>query len=128
VSPANYTEAHGEDGGSQRFFQSKFMLENIFGNVQQQQADLQRQLGEQTVQAESGDGAVQVTATANFEIQNIKIDAAKFGLAATEELEDLLLVAINRVIEEARRAQGEASAKMIKDMFPFGDLDQFMKG
>ncbi len=104
------------------------MLENIFGNVQKQQEDLQKELSTVRLEAEAGDGAVKVTASADFQIENIKIDASKIDFKEIEQLEDLILVAVNRAIEMARQASGDASAKMIKDMFPFGDLDQFMKG
>lgn len=102
------------------------MFGDIFGNVQQQQADLQKKLADIFVEAESGDGAVTVKASANQQIANIKIDTTKVALNDTEQLEDLLLVAVNRALEMGREKASAETASLIKDMFPFGDLDSFM--
>lgn len=104
------------------------MLEDLFGNVQKQQQEMQQKLAELLVEAESGDGAVTVQAGGDLHIENIKIDPTKIALNDREQLEDLLVVAVNRALDLAREKAGEESAKLVKNMFPMGDFDQFMKG
>lgn len=101
------------------------MFDNIFGNIQQQQADLQQKLSGILVDAEAGDGAVTVQAGADQHIENIKIDPAKVDLSDREQLEDLLVVAVNRALELAREKAAAETAKLLKDLLPFGGPGDF---
>ena len=78
------------------------MFDNLFGNIQQQQEELQRELAQIFVEAEAGDGAVVVRAGADMHIENLRIDREKADLSDPEQLEDLILVALNRALEQAR--------------------------
>lgn len=100
------------------------MFDNLFGNIQQQQAELQQKLAGILVEAESGDGAITVEAGADQHIENIRIDPAKVDLNDREQLEDLLVVAVNRALEMAREKAGVETARLLRDMLPggFGDL------
>ncbi len=98
------------------------MFDNIFGNIQQQQAELQAKLAGIIVEAEAGDGAVTVQAGADQHIENIKIDPSKVDLNDREQLEDLVLVAVNRALEMAREKAAAETTKLLKDMLPFGGL------
>jgi nucleoid-associated protein EbfC len=104
------------------------MFGDLLGNMQQQQADLQQKLSTIIVEAESGDGAIIVKAGADQHIASIKIDPSKLDMADTEQVEDLMIVAVNRALELAREKAGTETAQLLKGMFPFGDVDQFMKG
>lgn len=103
------------------------MFGDLLGNMQQQQAELQQKLAAIFVEAEAGDGAITVKAGADMHLENIKIDPAKLDLSDREQVEDLLLVAVNRALELAREKAGEETGKLIKDLFPFGDMGQFPK-
>ena len=96
------------------------MFGDMMGNMEAKQAEMQEKLAAVTLEAEAGGGAVKVTANATREITNIAIDKSKVDLTDTEELEDLLLVAVNRVIELAAEKEAEASQQMINDMLPGG--------
>ncbi len=96
------------------------MLENMFGNMEEKQQKMKEALVNIIVEAEAGDGAVKVEANAAREILNISIDKEKVQLEDLEQLEDLLLVAINRVIEQASVKEAEESQKMVSDMLPPG--------
>lgn len=104
------------------------MLEDLMGNVQKQQGEMAEKLAQITVETESGDGAVTVVATADMQIRNITINTEKVALTDKEQLEDLLVVAVNEALEAAKIKAAAETQKLIKDMFPFGDLDQFMPG
>lgn len=96
------------------------MFGDLFGNVEQQQKDLQEKLAKIEVNGESGDGAIKVTANANQKILNISIDKAKLDWEDSEEVEDLLLIAMNRTLEKAAQTQAAESQKLIQNMMPPG--------
>ena len=102
------------------------MFDNLFGNIQQQQEELQRELAQIFVEAEAGDGAVVVRAGADMHIENLRIDREKADLSDPEQLEDLILVALNRALEQARQRAAEETQKRLKGMLP-GGFDQFLK-
>jgi DNA-binding protein YbaB len=101
------------------------MLDNLFGNLQQQQEEIQRKLAQTFVQAESGDGAIVVNARADSRIENIKIDGSKLDTNDLEQLEDLLLVAVNRALELARQKAAAETNKLIKGLLPGGMEEMF---
>lgn len=103
------------------------MFDNIFGNIQQQQAELQQKLAGILVEAESGDGAVTVTAGADLHLENIKLDPARLDLNDREQLEDLLVVAVNRALDLAREKAAAETGKLLKDLLPFGNPEDFPK-
>jgi DNA-binding protein YbaB len=95
----------------------------MLGNIQEKQAEMQQKLASISVEAEAGDGAVKVTANATRQITDIKISSdLKFN--DYEELEDLLLIAVNRAITKAAEIEAAESQKMISEMLPpgFGNL------
>lgn len=104
------------------------MLDNLFGNLQKQQEELQQKLAETFVQADAGDGAVVVTAGCDMHIENIKIDPAKLDLSDAEQVEDLVLVAVNLALEEAKAKAAVETNKLLQGMMPpgMGDLGGLM--
>jgi len=96
------------------------MFGDMLGNLQENQEKMKEALTAISVEAESGDGAVKIQANAAREILNISIDKEKISLEDTEELEDLLVVAMNRVIELASAKEAEESQKMVSNMLPPG--------
>ncbi|WP_235297206.1 YbaB/EbfC family nucleoid-associated protein [Portibacter marinus] len=96
------------------------MFGDLMGNMEEKQKALQEKLAKIEVQAEAGDGAVAVKANGNKEVLNIKIDQNKITLEDVEELEDLVLVAVNRALELAGEKAEVESQSMISDMLPPG--------
>ncbi len=96
------------------------MFGDMLGNMEEKQAEMKKKLAEMSVNSESGDGAVKITANANREITNISIDSEKLDLSDLEQLEDLMMVAINRALELAAEKEAEESQSLIKDMLPPG--------
>lgn len=84
--------------------------------MNEMQEQMKKQLSEQTFTAEAG--AVTVSCNGNRAITNISIQAA--ALEDHEELEDLLVVAINRVLEDAANYEAEQAGGMMKNMLPGG--------
>lgn len=96
------------------------MFGDLMGNMEERQAELKKKLADVLINSEAGDGAVKITANANREITNISIDPTKLELSDHEQLEDLLLVAINRTLTQAAEKEAEESQKLIQDMLPPG--------
>ena len=96
------------------------MFDKIFGKVQGQKEEMKAKLALKVLEAEVEEGAIKVKANANREILDISIDAEKLDLNQKEKLEDLLVIAINQVLELAAECEAEEAQKMINDMIPPG--------
>ena len=106
------------------------MFGDLFGDMQEKQEAIREELSETQLEAEAGDGAIKVVVNANREIINISIDQEKLDMADTEQLEDLLTVAVNRALELAQAKEMEMTQNMIKDMLPpgLGGLGNLFRG
>ena len=92
----------------------------MFGDMEEKQKLLKAKLAETIVEAEAGDGALVVKANANRELINIRIDPSIIDPQDPEQLEDLLLVAVNRVMQMAAEKEAAEGQKLIQDMLPPG--------
>lgn len=90
----------------------------MFGDMQEKQEALRKELADMRLEADAGDGMVKVTVSGTRELINISIDPAAITPDDPEQLEDLLLVAVNRAIALAADAEVQASQKLIQDMLP----------
>jgi DNA-binding protein YbaB len=70
------------------------MFGKMFGNLENQQRELQEKLSRITAEGKSGDGAVVVTANGNKELVNIVLDTSKLNLEDKEVLEGNYLAPI----------------------------------
>jgi DNA-binding YbaB/EbfC family protein len=80
-------------------------IANMMKQAQAMQAKMQEvqdEVGQKTVEATTGGGAVTVTANGKGEFQSLKIDPALLKDGDVEMLEDLVLAAVN---EAHRRAE-----------------------
>ena len=96
------------------------MFGNMMGDMEERQKVLKGKLAEMMVETEVEDGAIKVQANANREITNITIDRERIDWEDTEQVEDLLMVAINRVLDLAAEREAEETQNLIKDMLPPG--------
>ena len=103
-----------------------FGLENMFGDMEAQQKAMREKLAEYIVESEAGEGAIKISANANRELTNITIDPTFLKNVEAEELEDLLLVAINRALQSALEKEATETQELLKDMLPPG-LDGLFK-
>lgn len=90
------------------------------GDMQEKQKAMKEKLATITVEAEAGNGAVKIKANANKEILNISINKEDLQTDDMEELEDLLLIAVNEVLAKAMEKEQSETQDMIKDMLPPG--------
>jgi len=76
--------------------------------LQQQMAEAQEHLAEETVTATAGGGAVKVTMTGDQKCQSVEIDRALLKDVDAEMLQDLVLTAVNLALEKSRELQEQA--------------------
>jgi DNA-binding YbaB/EbfC family protein len=79
--------------------------------MQQQMESVQAQLAQRTIATSSGGGMVKVVARCDGTLASIKIDPQAINPADPALLEDLILVAVNNGLNQAKEA---ASAEMGK--------------
>jgi hypothetical protein len=73
--------------------------------LQQQMAEAQEKLAQETVTATAGGGAIKVTMTGDQQCQSVEIDPALLKDADAEMLQDLVLTAVNLALEKSRELQ-----------------------
>lgn len=96
------------------------MFGDLMGNMEEKQNAMKAKLATVMVSAEAGDGAVQVTSNANGEITNIAIKKEMLDLDDIEQLEDYMMVAVNRALEKAAAKEAIEAENLMKDMLPPG--------
>ena len=88
--------------------------------MEEMQAKMQEQLAAQTFEAEAGGGAVKVTCDGTRTVQNVSIDPDQVDPSDTEALEDLLVVAVNRALQQAAEYEAQQAGGMMDNMLPGG--------
>jgi DNA-binding YbaB/EbfC family protein len=97
-----------------------FGMGDMMGNMDAVQKQMREKLLSIEIQAEAGEGAVKVTANAAREILSIAIQPALLAAGDVEQLEDLIVVAVNRAIQLATEQEAATTQNMLKDMLPPG--------
>lgn len=91
----------------------------MMGKLKEAQKNVEetkRRLDTVYVDGEAGNGKVKVTATANREIKNIEIDDSL--TANKEELQDLLVLALNNTLAKANNVYETEMQAAAKDSMP----------
>jgi DNA-binding protein YbaB len=85
--------------------------------AQQKAGEVKKRLDAISVTGTAEGGKITVNANANKVVQSINIDADFYKDAHKEELEELLLVAINKAMEQAENVSQSEMAAMTQQMF-----------
>ncbi|MEM7186785.1 MAG: YbaB/EbfC family nucleoid-associated protein [Bacteroidota bacterium] len=105
------------------------MFGDMMGKLREAQekvAATKRRMDTVLIDESSADGLLKVTLTANRELKNIEIDNSL--LEDAEQLEDYLIVTINKAIEKATAVNEAELAAAAKDGMPnIPGMDQFFK-
>ena len=80
--------------------------------MQQQMEQIQGALAARTVDATSGGGAVKVVAKCNGTLTSIKIDPAALNPSDAQMLEDMILLAANQALEQAKKISDAEMGKV----------------
>jgi len=73
--------------------------------LQQQMAEAQERLAQETVNATAGGGAIKVIMTGDQKCQAVEIDPALLKDMDAEMLQDLMLTAVNLALDKSRELQ-----------------------
>lgn len=95
------------------------MFDKIF-EAQQKAGEVKKRLDGITVTGTAEGGKITVSANGNKVLQGITIDESFYKEADKEQLEELLVLAVNKALEQAENVNQAEMASMTKDMF--GDL------
>ena len=88
---------------------------DMFGKLNElksQTAEMKKRLANITVEQDFGDGSIKILASADREIRSVEFNSGFLKNVEKEELEDMLMVTINRVLEKAKEVE-EAEMKSI---------------
>jgi len=92
------------------------MLEKIMQQMQSQTDDAKKKLDTIFVEAEAENGMVKVTSNGNKKITNITISDE---IADDKEaIEDLMIIAVNRALEEADKVNEKEMGSIAQNMLP----------
>lgn len=80
--------------------------------MQQQMETVQAQLAARTVEATSGGGAVKVTAKCDGSLGAIKIDPQALNPADAQIVEDMILLAANQALAQAKEISNTEMGKI----------------
>jgi DNA-binding YbaB/EbfC family protein len=86
--------------------------------MQEKMAQVQEGLEAKTVAGEAGGGMVKVTANGKQRLIKIQIDREVINPNDAEMLEDLLLAAANKALEESNRMAQEELSKVTSGLIP----------
>jgi hypothetical protein len=86
--------------------------------MQERMAQVQAELEQKTVTAESGGGMVKVTATGKQQITQIKVEKEVINPDDAEMLEDLIVAAVNKALDESQKMAQEEMSKATAGMMP----------
>ncbi len=97
------------------------MFGEMMAQMQQQQEALQQKLGALRI-TESAEG-VSVTVSGTREVIGVKVDQAILADGDAEQLEDLLVVALNQALAKAAETEQNEAQQLMSGMMPGGMPD-----
>lgn len=85
--------------------------------AQQKAGEIKQRLDTITVSGMAEGGKITVTANGNKVVQSVTIDEDFLKEADKEQLEELLVIAVNKAMQQAENVSQTEMAAMTKDMF-----------
>ena len=104
------------------------MLDQLFGNLEEQQKQLKENLRKIPVTVQSSDGKVTLALNAAREVTNVSIAEEAIEENGVEYLEDLLVNLMNETMKKVRQEEAKAMQDQMKDLLPgLGGLSSLFK-
>jgi DNA-binding YbaB/EbfC family protein len=86
--------------------------------LQEKMAQVQAELEQKTVSAEAGGGMVRVTVNGKQQVVSIKVEKEVVNPDDVDMLEDLIVSAVNRGLEESQRMASDEMQKVTAGALP----------
>lgn len=99
------------------------MFGDLMGNIEKQQMEMQKRLALIPVEVEIE--GIKVIGNGTKAITNLEIEANLIHVENKEMLEDILLTAVNRFVEQAALIESREAQSLMGNMLPPGFEDMF---
>ena len=96
----------------------KANLEGMMKQIQEKIAETQSSLKNMSVTSDAGGGMVKVSANGRQQITRIEIEKEVVNPDDVESLEDLIVAAVNKALEESNKMAQEEMAKATRGLLP----------
>ncbi|HPG08525.1 MAG TPA: YbaB/EbfC family nucleoid-associated protein [Saprospiraceae bacterium] len=104
------------------------MLDQLFGNLEEQQKQMKENLRKIPVSVQSSDGAITIEMNAAREILNISIAESAVEENGVEYLEDLLVTLLNEAMAKVQVEESNAMQSQMQQLLPgLGGLSSLFK-
>ncbi|MCB0600128.1 MAG: YbaB/EbfC family nucleoid-associated protein [Saprospiraceae bacterium] len=96
------------------------MIDQLFGNLEEQQKQMKENLRKIPVTVQSADGAISIEMNAAREIRNVSISESALEENGVEYVEDILVTLLNEAMDKVQIEESNAMQTQMQQLLPGG--------